>query len=253
MKLEDSLELVESFLSIQGEGKYSGRLAVFMRFAGCNFNCWGFGVKISKEGKILTGCDTIRAVFIKEFKKHYEHLNAKELFNKVIKLKKNFHPIVVITGGEPLIHHKNPEFINFIKSLLKEKFEVHFESNGSIEIDFKKYPFYKKCIFALSVKLQNSGIEKEKRLNFKALQAFKTHAKDSFYKFVLDSKTLETSFLEIKEILKEVPNQIFCMPMGENEKYLKKNAQKIAEFCIKNGYNYSDRIHIRLWNDKESV
>ncbi len=34
---------------------------------------------------------------------------------------------------------------------------------------------------------------------------------------------------------------------------LKKNAQKIAEFCIKNGYNYSDRIHIRLWNDKEGV
>ncbi|EAJ8620860.1 7-carboxy-7-deazaguanine synthase QueE, partial [Campylobacter jejuni] len=28
---------------------------------------------------------------------------------------------------------------------------------------------------------------------------------------------------------------------------------KIAEFCIKNGYNYSDRIHIRLWNDKEGV
>ncbi|EAL4700213.1 7-carboxy-7-deazaguanine synthase QueE, partial [Campylobacter jejuni] len=23
--------------------------------------------------------------------------------------------------------------------------------------------------------------------------------------------------------------------------------------CIKNGYNYSDRIHIRLWNDKEGV
>ncbi len=36
-------------------------------------------------------------------------------------------------------------------------------------------------------------------------------------------------------------------------KTLKKNAQKIAEFCIKNGYNYSDRIHIRLWNDKEGV
>ncbi|EFP1838417.1 7-carboxy-7-deazaguanine synthase QueE, partial [Campylobacter jejuni] len=55
------------------------------------------------------------------------------------------------------------------------------------------------------------------------------------------------------EILKEAPNQIFCMPMGENEQNLTKNAQKIAEFCIKNGYNYSDRIHIRLWNDKEGV
>ena len=49
--------------------------------------------------------------------------------------------------------------------LLKNKFEIHFESNGSIEIDFDRYPFYKECIFALSVKLQNSGIKKDKRLN----------------------------------------------------------------------------------------
>ncbi|EDP5395623.1 7-carboxy-7-deazaguanine synthase QueE [Campylobacter jejuni] len=247
------MQLVESFLSIQGEGKYNGKLAIFMRFAGCNFNCLGFNIKISKNDKTLIGCDTIRAVFTKDFKESYETLNANELLKRVIKLKKDFDPIVVITGGEPLIHYENPEFIEFIQMLLKNKFEIHFESNGSIEIDFDRYPFYKECIFALSVKLQNSGIKKDKRLNFKALKAFKNYAKDSFYKFVLDANTLDNSFLEINEILKEAPNQIFCMPMGENEQNLKKNAQKIAEFCIKNGYNYSDRIHIRLWNDKEGV
>lgn len=247
------MELVESFLSLQGEGKYSGKLAVFMRFAGCNFNCWGFGVRSLKGDKILTGCDTLRAVFTKDFKESYENLDAEGLFQRVVKLKQNFNPIVVITGGEPLIHQNNPEFIDFIQSLLKNNFEIHFESNGSIEVDFEKYPFYKECIFALSVKLENSGVSREKRLNFKALKAFKKYAKDSFYKFVLDFKTLDSSFLEIKEILKEAPNEIFCMPMGENEQNLKKNARKIAEFCIKNGYNYADRIHIRLWNDKEGV
>ncbi|AXP09108.1 7-carboxy-7-deazaguanine synthase QueE [Campylobacter hepaticus] len=247
------MDLVESFLSIQGEGKYSGKLAIFMRFAGCNFNCSGFGVKISKNDKVLLGCDTIKAVFTKEFQKNYENLNAQKLFDRVITLKKHFNPIVVITGGEPLIHHENPEFINFIKMLIKANLQIHFESNGSIEIDFDKYPFYKKCIFALSVKLQNSGVAKNKRFNFKALKEIKMHAKDSFYKFVLDVKTLNHSSLEIEEIIKEVPNQIFCMPMGENEQCIRKNAQEIAEFCIKNGYNYSDRIHIRLWNDKEGV
>ena len=58
---------------------------------------------------------------------------------------------------------------------------------------------------------------------------------------------------EILEILEKAPNEIFCMPMGENEQNLKQNALKITKFCIKNGYNYSDRIHIRLWNDKEGV
>ncbi|EPV5183680.1 7-carboxy-7-deazaguanine synthase QueE [Campylobacter coli] len=247
------MQLVESFLSIQGEGKYSGKLAIFMRFAGCNFNCSGFGVKLIKNDKVFKGCDTIRAVFTKEFSEEYENLNASELFKRVLDLKKDFDPIVVITGGEPLIHHENPEFIHFIQTLLENNFEVHFESNGSIELDFEKYPFYKECIFALSVKLQNSGISKEKRLNINALKAFKQYAKDSFYKFVLNSSQLESSALEILEILEKAPNEIFCMPMGENEQNLKQNALKIAEFCIKNGYNYSDRIHIRLWNDKEGV
>lgn len=247
------MQLVESFLSIQGEGKYSGKLAIFMRFAGCNFNCSGFEVKLIKNEKILKGCDTIRAVFTKEFSEEYENLNASELFKRVLDLKKDFDPIVVITGGEPLIHHENLEFIHFIQTLLENNFEVHFESNGSIELDFEKYPFYKECIFALSVKLQNSGMSKEKRLNINALKAFKQYAKDSFYKFVLNSSQLESSALEILEILEKAPNEIFCMPMGENEQNLKQNALKIAEFCIKNGYNYSDRIHIRLWNDKEGV
>ncbi|EOI0504209.1 7-carboxy-7-deazaguanine synthase QueE [Campylobacter coli] len=247
------MQLVESFLSIQGEGKYSGKLAIFMRFAGCNFNCSGFGVKLIKNEKILKGCDTIRAVFTKEFNEEYENLNASELFKRVLDLKKDFAPIVVITGGEPLIHHENLEFIHFIQTLLENNFEVHFESNGSIELNFEKYPFYKECIFALSVKLQNSGMSKEKRLNINALKAFKQYAKDSFYKFVLNSSQLESSALEILEILEKAPNEIFCMPMGENEQNLKQNALKIAEFCIKNGYNYSDRIHIRLWNDKEGV
>ncbi len=247
------MQLVESFLSIQGEGKYSGKLAIFMRFAGCNFNCSGFEVKLIKNEKILKGCDTIRAVFTKEFNEEYENLNASELFKRVLDLKKDFAPIVVITGGEPLIHHENLEFIHFIQTLLENNFEVHFESNGSIELDFEKYPFYKECIFALSVKLQNSGMSKEKRLNINALKAFKQYAKDSFYKFVLNSSQLESSALEILEILEKAPNEIFCMPMGENEQNLKQNALKIAEFCIKNGYNYSDRIHIRLWNDKEGV
>ncbi len=247
------MQLVESFLSIQGEGKYSGKLAIFMRFAGCNFNCSGFEVKLIKNEKVLKGCDTIRAVFTKEFSEEYENLNASELFKRVLDLKKDFDPIVVITGGEPLIHHENLEFIHFIQTLLENNFEVHFESNGSIELDFEKYPFYKECIFALSVKLQNSGMSKEKRLNINALKAFKQYAKDSFYKFVLNSSQLESSALEILEILEKAPNEIFCMPMGENEQNLKQNALKIAEFCIKNGYNYSDRIHIRLWNDKEGV
>lgn len=247
------LQIVEIFLSLQGEGKYSGNLAIFVRFAGCNFNCLGFGVQKQINGKIITGCDTLRAVWTEEFKESYENLNSKELLKRIFNLSKKTKPIIVITGGEPLIYHKNTEFIEFIKALQQADYEIHFESNGSIELDFEKYPFYKKCVFALSVKLENSGVAKQKRLNYKALKNFKEYAKDSFYKFVLDVKSLENSHKEILELLSLVPNEVFCMPMGENEKNLCINASEVAQFCIKNGYNYSDRIHIRLWGDKEGV
>ncbi|MBS4235366.1 7-carboxy-7-deazaguanine synthase QueE [Campylobacter vulpis] len=247
------MQVVESFLSIQGEGKFAGNLAVFVRFSGCNFNCVGFNVKKQKEGKELVGCDTLRAVFTKEYQNTYSKFNAKELFLRVLTLAKDFKPIVVITGGEPLIHHKKPEFLRFITLLLEANFEVHFETNASIKIDFKKYPLYKKCIFALGIKLSNSGVSKEKRLNYKALKAFKKKAKKSFYKFVLEEKFLNKAEEEIEEILSVVKNEVYCMPLGENETKLKKNALALVNFCLKNGYNYTDRMHIRLWGDKEGV
>lgn len=249
------MDIVESFISIQGEGKFSGRLAIFVRFAGCNFNCYGFGVSKKKNDKQFLGCDTIRAVFTKDFADCYIKFTPLELYERVHILKADFNPIIVITGGEPLLHHKNEDFLKWIELLLKDNFEIHFETNASIMIDFEKYPFYKKCVFALSVKLSNSKIPKEKRLNFDAIRAIVQNAKGSFYKFVLDQEMIKNNKAqeEIDEILAKVNNEVYCMPMGHNEESLKTNALEVVHFCIKNGYNYSDRMHIRLWNDKEGI
>ncbi|MCR4942763.1 MAG: 7-carboxy-7-deazaguanine synthase QueE [Campylobacter sp.] len=248
-----SLALVESFLSIQGEGKFSGRLAIFLRFFGCNLNCKGFGVsEISpKTGKILQGCDTIRAVNpdfeAKIIKNENELLSIVENYSKNLKQK----AIIVITGGEPLLHHKNEIFLKFINALISRSYEVHFESNATIFIDFSRYEIYKNCYFALSVKLENSGESRAKRINEKALIAIKQNAKDSFYKFVLTGSDDEKR--QIDEILSICDNDVWCMPLGANKAELEKNALKVANFAIKYGFNYSERVHIRLWDKKEGV
>ncbi|MBQ7270647.1 MAG: 7-carboxy-7-deazaguanine synthase QueE [Campylobacter sp.] len=238
------LNLVESFLSIQGEGKFSGKLAYFFRFAGCNLRCVGFKnrAKSEKSGKTLIGCDTLRAVFINEFK--YKKIsNCNELLKRIRQFKFQ-KPIIVITGGEPLIYYANSLFYEFISELLRQNYEVYFETNGTIFVEFDKFPNYKKCIFAISPKLNLSGEKKEKRLNFNALLNLKQNAKDSFYKFVITGKKSEND--EICEILQNCENEVYCMPLGKNLSELEKNAPRVAKFCIKNGYNYSDRLHIRI-------
>jgi len=47
-------------------------------------------------------------------------------------------PIIVLTGGEPLIWHQNENFINLVRNLLIN-YEVHFETNGTILVDFDKF------------------------------------------------------------------------------------------------------------------
>ncbi len=251
--MSKELELVEAFLSIQGEGAYQGRLAIFLRFLGCNLNCSGFGVqtKSLKTGESLLGCDSIRAVFKGHF--NYKIYSVDEILGLVNSLCKGLmqKPIIVLTGGEPLIWHENENFINLVKNLLVD-YEVHFETNGTILVDFDKFEIYRNCHFVLGVKLANSGINEQKRINLDAILAIKNNAKSSFLKFVL-SRCDDSELDEIMNIKNKVNLPVWCMAMGADRATLEKNALKTAEFAIKYGFNYSERIHIRLWSDKEGV
>ncbi|TWO31305.1 7-carboxy-7-deazaguanine synthase QueE [Campylobacter hyointestinalis] len=240
------VSVVEHFISIQGEGKFSGRYSLFIRLGGCNLSCKGFGVKTRslKTGEILVGCDTIKAVQTSHFK--HSKFDYKALVNLVKETE--FKPLIVITGGEPLLWHKDEDLIKFAQWCFEQDYEVHFETNGTIFVDFDKFEVYKKSKFAVSVKLSISSEPKSKRINQKALQAIFANA-DAFYKFVICGSELD----EINEILELQNGEVWCMPLGKDRFELGKNALNVAEFCIKNGFNYSDRLHVRLWNDKEGV
>ena len=43
------------------------------------------------------------------------------------------------------------------------------------------------------------------------------------------------------------------MPLGDTKDKLNKISQKVFLFCMENGFNYSDRIHIRIFNKKKGV
>ncbi len=246
------LYLVEDFYSIQGEGKFIGTPSIFFRFGGCNLRCPNFG-EYFIQGKKLFGCDSIRAVNKELFGGKWRAIEKMEELKEILDSHLehlDFKPHVVLTGGEPLIYWNDKIFYAFVEYLVQEGFIVTIETNATITIDFERYEAYKDVIFAMAVKLSNSGERYEKRVNKEAIDALVQNTGYSFFKFTLSRSLVEfRAYEEIVDIVGEYPEvEVFCMPLGDRLEELKKHDKAVAEFCMIYGFIYSDRLQVRLWN-----
>jgi organic radical activating enzyme len=112
--LVNSLPVMEHFYTIQGEGFHQGRAAYFVRLGGCDVGCVWCDVKDSWDA----------------------NAHAKKTVNEIVSLisqnassisKGKSAGLVVITGGEPLMHD-----LTQLTLALKEKgFETNIETSGA--------------------------------------------------------------------------------------------------------------------------
>jgi 7-carboxy-7-deazaguanine synthase len=101
-----TLPVVETFHSIQGEGFWSGCSAFFIRLAGCDVGCpW---------------CDTKHSWPMNS----HPHREIGELVEEAIAARPF---MVVITGGEPLMH----DLSGLTDQLRKDNLRVHLETSGA--------------------------------------------------------------------------------------------------------------------------
>ncbi len=249
--------LVEHFYSIQGEGRYVGVPSLFLRFGGCNMRCEGFGCEQeAPNGKVVVGCDTVYAVNRENFGSNWIGIEKPKQLLSVLELYDlPEHVDIVLTGGEPLLYAEDPVFIAFLETVVGQGHRVTFETNGSIAVDFERFPVYRACVFALSVKLENSGESYSKRIKPNTIYALAANAKEAFFKFSIDADSIDIGLDEqIEEIIAHAPNtQVYCMPVGGSRAEVERNAEPLIEYCKVKGYTYSDRLHIRIWDEVHGV
>jgi organic radical activating enzyme len=105
-EIDTSLPVMEDFYTLQGEGFHQGKAAYFIRLGGCDVGCVWCDVKDSWDAE-----------------KHPK-LKIESLKSKV---KKTPAEIVVITGGEPLMH----DLTELTKELQAAGLKTHIETSGA--------------------------------------------------------------------------------------------------------------------------
>lgn len=155
----EKFHVVEQFVSINGEGRRAGQLALFIRFAGCNLNCEYCDTKWANEADVP-----------------FEEYDENEIY-QLIKEKgvKN----ITLTGGEPLLQKNMKKLLSLLQK--DEKLRIEIETNGSVDIE----PFLgnDNLTFTLDYKLSVSGMEDRMCLsNFEKVRSIDT------VKFVVGSR-----------------------------------------------------------------
>ena len=118
-------QVVEKFVSINGEGRRAGELAAFIRFKGCNLQCSYCDTSWANE----PGCES-------------ERLTKEEILSWIRETGvKN----VTLTGGEPLLRKG-------------------IETNGSVDLK-PYHILKKRPSFTMDYKAPDSGMEKEMLLS----------------------------------------------------------------------------------------
>ncbi len=151
--------IIEKFLSVDGEGPSSGELATFIRFQGCNLRC--------------SWCDT---VYSWQKENINERLNAKEIYDYIKSNKVNN---VTLTGGEPLIQKNIDELLTLLDD--DSNLNIHIETNGSIDIEpFKKKYTRGNISYIVDFKLPSSKMSSH--MNYNNINMI---SKNDVYKFVI--------------------------------------------------------------------
>lgn len=238
-KTDESLFVCEMFYdTIQGEGRYAGYPAMFLRLAGCTLDC--------------SFCDS-REVWTKG-----QYVSFDTIFYKLIqhgliaKLQtRNYH--FIITGGSPL--KQQSQLILFLRQF-EEKFGFipFIEIENEVMIVPDSYLLQVVSHWNNSPKLSNAHTRRNP-YHIPAILSYKNLKPGTIsWKFVIESEEnwheIESLYLKPDYIRAE---DIILMPCGADRHELAARREIAINLAVKYNVRYCDRLQIIAWDKKTGV
>lgn len=213
--------IIEKFLSVDGEGPSSGELATFIRFQGCNLRC--------------SWCDT---TYSWDKESTAEVLNAKEIYNYI---KETGATNVTLTGGEPLIQENISELLDILNK--DDNLKIHIETNGAIDIEpFKQKHKGRNISYIVDFKLPSSNMTSKMNLN-----NLNVVENSDVYKFVVGSaEDLQMAYELIMKYDLTSKCLVYLSPVSGNI-----DMQEIVEFMKDKKLNkvrLQTQLHKIIWD-----
>jgi 7-carboxy-7-deazaguanine synthase len=218
-----SLRVSEIFTSVQGEGPFCCRVALFIRLAGCNLRCPFCDTKYSWDpgkGRLVSLEDLIAEA--------------------------SKHSFIVVTGGEPLLQRR--QLNDFLEVLWRENPHVlvQVETNGTLPAPEPHEALYE-AYYVVSPKDVPVSVERAKTHStwFKYARI----SGRAWFKVLVHS---EEDVLRVSEWAREnsVPHdKVYLMPLTSKDmsrEALLEIHRRVALLSMKYGFHFSPRMHLLL-------
>lgn len=229
------LPVNEMFFSIQGEGRFAGTPAVFIRLNYCNLGCAWCDTRFTWDAERIEKDRLLNPAQIASA--------AQKLIESATARREEIH--VVITGGEPMLHQDRiPALIGALQAEGFAFFEI--ETNGMYLPNAAMIE--RISWWNCSPKLSNSGLPVQRNRVPGALAAILATGKCDF-KFVIQSLK-DIDEME-RHYLPPLPSErIILMPEGITPDTQMRIMPWLLEECSRRGFRFSPRLHILAWGNE---
>ncbi|MCL7416396.1 MAG: radical SAM protein, partial [Halalkalicoccus sp.] len=167
-------------------------------------------------------------------------------------------PIIILTGGEPLVHGASVELL---ERLADADYHTTVETNGTVVPDAPV------DLASVSPKLASSTPTPERdpkgegeweerheqrRIDLEALATI-CERYDHQLKFVVtgrkDMAEITALLDRLRERVEIRDEDVLLMPEGATRERLDETRNTVADLAMEYGFRYTPRLHVDLWND----